>query len=128
MGMSAYTMISMADKTLKRAEDLAVGDSVLNPATGGSAAVTRVLNSPGVGMTGITGGNGSVLHVTGDHMIQSGAAMLPAEHIRPGSKLTSASGEIPCTEASPLPGDFMVYDIKLDNASSLFANGFVVGM
>lgn len=131
MGISAYSMVSLADGEQKRAEDLAAGDRVANPLTGNAVAVRKVWQGPGVGMIRITVADGTVFDATGDQRLLAGGAMTPAGQVRAGAPLRTVAGDVPCADASPLPGDYMVYDVVLEDdaggAPCIAANGLIVG-
>jgi hypothetical protein len=132
MGISAYAVTRMADGTDKRVEDLSVGDIVRNAMSGGGVAVSKHWQGPAVGMFRIAADNDIMLDLTADQKVLTAQGMLPAGEIKPGMVLQRIDGQNTCNEASPLMGDFMVYDIALerDNASgtlTLSANGFIVG-
>lgn len=128
MGLSAYSMIRMADGTEKRVEDLDAGDVVFDPIQGRSATVSSVSGGPGVGMTGIETATGRVLHLTGDHPVHTETGIVQAETIRRGNRLPGVDGLASCTDADALAGDFKVYDVRGEGLSGLLVNGLVVGV
>ena len=128
MGLSAFCMIRMADGSEKRAQDLAAGDMVFDPVSGRAATVTAMLDGPGVGMIGLETEAGSVIHVTGDHLIRTEAGAVRAEQVRAGDRLLAACGVTVCAAAEAVPGDFKVYDVRGEGLAGLLANGIVVGM
>ncbi len=130
MGISAYAMAVLADGTEKRIEDLTIGDVVRNPLSGKDGTIRKYWQGPAVGMFRITAGNGKMLDLTADQKVMTAQGMIPAGDVKIGTILQCADGQILCTEASALPGDFMVYDIALtqdDMISALSVNSFIVG-
>jgi len=128
MGISAHSMVVMADGASKRAEDVAVDDTVFCPLSGDAIAILRSLNGPGVGMVSFTAG-ALRIDVTGDHRVLTDNGFMPAHGIRVGAKLQTTEGILDCTEAGPLTGDFMVYDFTANtDAPAAYVNGFVLAL
>ncbi len=129
MGVSAYTMIRMADGSDKRAEDVAKGDAVFDPHSGGSVQLGRVLNSPGVGMFTLMDDQNNRLDATGDQRILTAAGFVQVDSIRAGTLLKTGNGIVRCQEVFQLPGDFMVYDFATDSDEPcIYANTFIIGV
>ena len=130
MGLSAYTMILAADGTEKRAENIVPGDMVKNPFTGKDQAVRKVWQGPAVGMFRIAADDGGTLDLNEDHAVLTGGGLMKAAQIQAGTVLRTAAGTARCVEATRLLGDFMVYDVVLEDDGSqpgLIANGYCVG-
>lgn len=127
MGISAYSGIALPEGTTVRAEDVAPGDLLANPLAGGTLTVKKVWQGPGVGMFRIAAA-GALLDLTGDQAVLTAAGPLEARQVRPGTLLVTAAGQAACTEAAPIMGDYMVYDIVPDSAASpcIAANGFLL--
>jgi hypothetical protein len=128
MGLSAFCQIRMADGSDKRAGDLTPGDAVLDPVTGTTATVTKVLDGPGVGMVGIETADGRVLHLTGDHPLHTPSGAVRAEQVRVGDHVLREGGTAVCSAAEAIPGDFKVHDVRGEGLAGLLANGIVVGI
>ena len=130
MGLSAYALVLMADGTEKRAENMEAGDMVADPVTGGSRRVRKIWQGPGVGMFRITAANGATLDLTEDHPVLCGGSASPVGNVAVGAPLGSRDGAVACTGAERLMGDFMVYDIVMEDGGDqalLLANGIVAG-
>ena len=132
MSLSAYTMIATADGGQKRAEDIVAGDILREALTGQNMVVTTTLNSPGVGMVRVTTENDIILDVTGDQNLLTDAGMLAANRLAPGTGLRMADGFVKCRDVQAIMGDYMVYDLEVENAPDLtpwaLANGLVAGV
>lgn len=129
MGLSAYAMITTADGGQKRAEDIVAGDLLREALTGQPLVVTTTLNGPGVGMVRVTTENEIILDVTGDQNLLTDAGMLAANRLAPGVGLRLADSFVKCRDVQTLMGDYMVYDLEVENAPDLtpwvLANGLV---
>lgn len=128
MGVSAYGMVLLADGSLKRAEDLQIGDLVREALSGLPVAVRQVWQGPGIGMMRLTADNGELLDVTEDTVFLAETGPASADRIPPGTPLRTDAGTAHCTDTSAMMGDYMVYDIVLDGADAVFitVNGFVI--
>lgn len=128
MGVSAYGMVLLADGSLKRAEDLQIGDLIRNALSGHPVAVRQVWQDPGVGMIRLTADNGELLDVTEDTVFLVETGLASVDRIPPGTPLRTDAGTARCTDASAMMGDYMVYDIVLDGADAVFiiVKGFVI--
>lgn len=130
MGLSAYALVLMADGTEKRAENMEAGDMVADPVAGGGRRVKKIWQGPGVGMFRITAANGAALDLTEDHPVLCGGSPTPAGNVAVGATLGSRDGAVSCSGAERLMGDFMVYDIVMEDGGAqalLLASGMIVG-
>ena len=110
---------------------LLLAAALLLSACGAGQAVGKVWQGPGVGMVRITAANGAILDVTGDHALLTGQGPTAASDLRAGSVLTIPGGTTACSEAVPLAGDYMVYDIKTERGTlnaCMIVNGLAVGL
>ncbi len=129
MGVSAYTMIRMADGSDKRAEDVSKGEAVFDPHSSGGVQLGQVLNSPVVGMFTLMYEQNNLLDATGDQRILTDAGFVTGDSIRVGALLKTANGLVRCQEVLQLPGDFMVCDFATDSDEPcLYANTFIIGV
>lgn len=132
MGVSAYTKILTFDGTEKRAEDLAIGDSLRDPVSGQTLPIVKIWQGPAVGMFRIATDNGAVLDLTEDQLVVTEFGIAMANQIVPGSILVAPVGLTACTESARLPGDFMVYDLVVESPEDISpcvaANGLLVGV
>lgn len=128
MGISAYSQIALPGGDAVRAENVNPGDVLLNPLTGGALAVKKIWGGPGIGMFRIAAANGALVDLTGDQTLLAAGGPMPAERIRPGTVLVTLAGEAACTEASAIPGDYMVYDIVPEGGDKpcMAVNGFLL--
>lgn len=131
MGISAYAIAVADDGIEVRIADINVGDSLREAVSGKQAQVLNVWQGPAVGMFHIEALNGSSVDLTEDHRLLTERGPVWANEIKPKMKLRCGEGWIECVAASPLHGDFMVYDVKLQKVAGedawLLVNGLVVG-
>lgn len=118
MGISAYAAVTLADGTEKRAEDVAAGDSLLETGGGAALPVRKVWQGPAVGMFRVVLTGGGMLDLTGDQNIMTANGFVAAGQIQPGTRVRTLDGDVVCSEAQGLPGDFMVYDIVPENPAN----------
>lgn len=131
MGLSPYAGVVTGAGDEKRSEDLAPGDAIRNAAGGGDLRVVKCLNSPAVGMMRVCAEGGVILDLTGDQPVLSENGPVAAQSLAPGVGLRGADGIVKCTAVEALMGDYMVYDVVVENAGAdgawMFAGGLAVG-
>src|SRR5690606_32588325 len=89
---AAGTMIRMADKTLKRVEQIEEGDLVYNPVTRSATTVTRTIAGPELDpMYRIATRRGEVL-LTAKHPIQTANGLIAVRALKTGDKILGAGG------------------------------------
>lgn len=130
MGLSPYAMILDAAGEEKRIEDLRPGDRVMEALAGKTLEVVNCLNSPGVGMMRISVEGDILLDLTGDQNLLTDSGMVAAQRLAPGVGVRVKDGFAKCLAVEPLLGDYMVYDLVVENipdgAPWIVANGLVV--
>ena len=131
MGLGAYILVRDAQGLDKRVEDVRQGERMFDPVSGIGRAVTKIWQGPAVGMYRIVLENDSLLDLTEDHAVMTADGLLPANRIATGTMVLAEGGYSRCVEATPLPGDFMVYDLVVDAKDGgmpcLLAGGAVAG-
>ena len=132
MGLSPYAMICTAAGEEKRIEDFRPGDTVREALTGRSLEVVNCLNSPGVGMMRIHVEGDIILDLTGDQNLLTDSGMLAVQRIAAGTGIRVKGGFARCTGVEAILGDYMVYDLVLENVPDaepwIIANSLVVSV
>ena len=130
------TRIRMADGSNKPVMTLKKGDLVLNPRTGKSMAITRIVDGPEKSKPMYEVRIGArMVKVTGGHPFATARGMLPATALKKGDRITGHNGK---TEAiasirklpvnpQQMVRNFTVAGGKADQDHLILANGIVTG-
>ncbi|GAA0134494.1 hypothetical protein YSY43_13340 [Paenibacillus sp. YSY-4.3] len=119
------TEIIMADGTLKRADQIQIGELVRS-AEGGSVQVKKVLTGHEVELYKISTSERSV-RMTPDHIVCTEDGLLPAIDVQVGMRLRTVSGleEVIAVEWSDY--EDKVYNFEFEQETILIGNGLLLG-
>ena len=129
-------MITLADGSAKRAEDIVKGDMVLNPATGKPARIIHVIDSPEEQpLIALSYGSG-VLRVTQTHPMLTHSGLKKANELSLSDEIQGADGAFhKLTSIAELPieaGQYVInFELEADSEAEaehmLLADGIVTG-
>jgi hypothetical protein len=128
MGISAYSNVRAIDGGERRADAILAGDELFDPLAETMVTVRKIWEGPAVGMMRITADNGTVLDLTEDQTVLTDVGRMAAGKLAAGIALQTPDGWTYCSDAHPLMGDYMVYDISLDKGDCILVNGVMIGV
>ena len=130
------TMITLADGSAKRAEDIVKDDMVLNPATGKPARIIHVIDSPEEHpLIALSYGSG-ILRVTQTHPMLTHSGLKKANELSLSDEIQGADGAFhKLTSIAELPieaGQYVInFEMEADSEAEaehmLLADGIVTG-
>jgi len=119
------TEIMMADGTIKRADQIHVGELVRN-AEGGAAEVKKILTGYESRLYKLTTANRTV-RMTPDHIVCTEHGLLPAIDVKEGMQLKTESGLEAVVTVDWSDYDDDVYNFEFEHETILIGNGLWIG-
>lgn len=120
------TLISMADGSTRKAEDVRVGDS-LKSQDGESVAVTNVFMGTEAELVRLKTASGECLDMTYDHPVLAARGFVRADELTAGDRIVTESGESAVSELYPIPYGGKVYSVETSPPGAIVCNGIVTG-
>lgn len=119
------TEIMMADGTLKRADQIMIGEFVRN-AQGGIDEIKKVLTGNEAKLYKISTSNRSI-RMTPDHKVSTEHGLLPAIDVQMGMRIQTVSGLEPVTAVEWTSYQDKVYNFEFAHETVIIGNGIFIG-
>lgn len=121
------TLVRLSDGTEKRIEDIRPGDT-LKGKRSASVKVEEVTCGKAEKMAVVRTESGNELHLTLQHLIETGRGVIPVEQINVSDLIRMEDGTLePLDWLLSEDKETDVYDLRLDAADSIMTNGIVTG-
>lgn len=123
--MAADTQVAMADGSIKRADELKIGDQVLGQ-DGQSHQVTNITKGPEPVLYRIETKRRQI-RLSAMHSVVLEEQMLPAKEVRAGMKIMTQDGLEIVQAVTCCPYNGLVYNFMFQGETVIYGNGIAIG-